>query len=334
MMATEDSVVSTRPHDEAPPVASPHAPVLLREVVALLLPDGAPRARVIDGTLGAAGHARALLDAGAESLLGFDLDPAALALARAALSPYGARAQVVQASYATMTEHAARVGWGDGVDAILLDLGVSSMQLDTPERGFAFRHDGPLDMRFDPTGDRPTAAELVNTWGEDELATLFFRYGEDPDARRLARAVVAGRPFATTRQLAEALEAAARKPRGRDKRGANTRTIHPATRAFQALRIAVNDELGVVERALPLAIDLLRPGGRLAVISFHSLEDRLAKQIFRDASTEIVSPPGMQLAEKRAVVKLITRKPIVADDDEARANPRSRSAKLRAVEKL
>lgn len=305
-----------------------HIPVLLEEALAALLPEGRRVARVIDGTLGAGGHAAALLDAGAAALLGLDLDPQALAIAQARLAAYGARAQIAQASYVLMAQEAARIGWGDGVDAILLDLGVSSMQFDTPARGFAFMHDGPLDMRFDPTSQAVSAADIVNGWGEAELADLFYNYGEEHDSRRLARAVVTGRPFATTRQLADAIERAARRPKPGKK------TIHPATRVFQALRIAVNDELGAVERVLPLAINLLRPGGRLAVISFHSLEDRLVKTAFRAASLEVVSPPGMRLDEQRALVRLVTRKPITAGEAEITANPRSRSAKLRVVEKL
>ena len=304
----------------------PHLPVLLDEVLALLVPDGRAPARVIDGTLGAGGHSAALLEAGAGEVLGLDVDPQALGDARRTLAPFGQRAQVIHASYATITEQAAALGW-QGVDAILLDLGVSSMQFDTPERGFSFRHDAPLDMRFDPTGDRPTAAGLVNILDADELADLFWRYGEERESRRIARALVKGRPFQTTSELAAAIERAS--PRRHDDR------IHPATRVFQALRIAVNDELGVVEATLPEAIDLLRPGGRLAVISFHSLEDRLVKDAFRLAATDCICPPHIPICVcgHVAAVELLTRKPITAKDAEMAANPRSRSAKLRAVEK-
>ncbi len=304
-----------------------HIPVLLDAVLDHLLPPDHAVERLIDGTLGAGGHSAALLEGGAELLLGLDCDPMALELARVALQPYGERAQLVHASYAQMTEEAQRIGW-DGVDAILLDLGVSSMQLDTPERGFAFRMEGPLDMRFDPGGSRPTAADLVNTLDERELADLFFRYGEERDSRRLARVVVRERPFATTQQLAESIRRASH-PRYDQK-------IHPATRVFQALRIAVNDELGVVADALPRAIDLLRPGGRLAVISFHSLEDRIVKDAFRLASTDCICPPKTPICicGHHASVRLINRKPITADDAEIAQNARSRSAKLRVVEKL
>lgn len=300
-----------------------HVPVLLEAVLALLPP--APR--MIDGTLGAGGHTRALLDAGAGVVLGLDVDPNALALARAALQAYGDRAQIVHASYARMAEAARSLGW-DSVGGILLDLGVSSMQLDTAERGFAFMKDGPLDMRFDPQGDRPTAADIVNLWDEAELADLFFRYGEDPQSRRLARAVAAGRPYATTRQLAQVIESALpRRPGDR---------IHPATRVFQALRLAVNDELGVIERALPQAVSLLEPGGRLAVISFHSLEDRIVKQFFKQESTDCLCPPRTPVCVcgHTASLTLVTRRPVVAADAEIHDNPRSRSAKLRVVEKI
>ncbi|HYO89426.1 MAG TPA: 16S rRNA (cytosine(1402)-N(4))-methyltransferase RsmH, partial [Candidatus Limnocylindrales bacterium] len=239
-----------------PEPTRPHLPVLLDEVLSLLAPEGRAPERLIDGTLGAGGHSAALLAAGAGELLGLDLDPQALAIAAETLARYGPRAHIVHGSYAQMTHQAAALGW-HSADAILLDLGVSSMQFDTPERGFAFRLDAPLDMRFDPGGQRPTAAELVNTLDADELADIFWRYGEERESRRLARAVVKGRPYTTTTELASAIEQAM--PRRWDDR------LHPATRVFQALRIAVNDELGVIEAALPRAIDLLSPGGRLAV---------------------------------------------------------------------
>ena len=305
-----------------------HRPVVLDAVLEALGPHP-PIERAIDGTLGAGGHTRALLDAGVEQVLGLDVDESALALARENLAPCADHVHIVHASYLDMVEEAARLGWDDGVDAILLDLGLSSMQVDTPERGFAFRHDGPLDMRFDRHANGPTAADIINQRGEAELAELFYKYGEERHGRILARAIIRERPIETTGQLAAIIEAAMpRKSKARS-------NIHPATRVFQALRIAVNDELGAVERVLPLAIDLLRQGGRLAVISFHSLEDRIVKRAFREASTEIVQPPGMASIEAREpVVKRLSRKPITASEAEAEANPRSRSAKLRTVEKL
>lgn len=307
---------------------SPHESVLLDEVMAALLPEGEPVARVIDGTLGAGGHSRALLAAGVGYVLGLDLDPQALALARENLREFGERAVIVQASYRQMRQEVARLSW-PSVDGILLDVGVSSMQMDTPERGFAFRHDAPLDMRFTAEDGRAPAVYLVNHWAESDLAEIFFTYGEERHARRIARAIVAQRPIETTRQLADLV--AANVPREKRREG----QIHPATRIFQALRIAVNDELGVLSAALPEAIDLLRPGGRLAVISFHSLEDRIVKQVFKEAATEIVAPPGMaSLPTRSAQVRLMTRKPITPTEAEIARNPRSRSAKLRVIEKL
>lgn len=307
-----------------------HVSVLMNEVLDALLPPDRPCQRAIDGTLGAGGHTDALLARGVAAVLAFDLDAQAIALAQARLAKWGERVRIVQDSYATMTTHAHAHGW-QHVDAILLDLGVSSMQLDTAERGFSFKQDAPLDMRF--TADhRPTAQEVVNTWDEGELADIFFRYGEERYSRPIARAIVRARPLTTTRQLADLIERTV--PKQYDKR-ARTKPIHPATRVFQALRIAVNDELGVLERTLPQAIDLLASGGRLAVISFHSLEDALVKRVFKEASSSFEPPRGMaSLPAKQATVRLLTKKPIEASADELAHNPRSRSAKLRVVEKL
>jgi 16S rRNA (cytosine1402-N4)-methyltransferase len=299
-----------------------HIPVLLDAVVDAL----APAQRVIDGTLGLGGHAKPLLDAGVAEILGLDADPSALALARENLSAYGNRVHFAHASYVDMAREVDRLGWKQ-VGGILLDLGVSSLQLDTPERGFAFMKDGPLDMRFDPQGDQPTAAELVNDLDEAELADLFYKYGEEPKSRLLARAIVRQRPFTTTRQLAGVIEQAIPRRRGD--------SIHPATRVFQALRIAVNRELETIEQAIPPAIDLLQPGGRLAVISFHSLEDRIVKQAFKLASTDCICPPNVPVCVcgHKASVRLVNRKPITAQAEEVAQNPRSRSAKLRVAEK-
>jgi 16S rRNA (cytosine1402-N4)-methyltransferase len=303
-----------------------HIPVLQNEVLNALIPDpDNPPARVIDGTLGAGGHTRALLEAGVQEVLAFDVDAQAIQLAKENLTGYTDRVHIVQASYANMTQHAQRMGWF-AVDGILLDLGLSSMQLDTPERGFAFKHEGPLDMRFNKQ-QQLTAAMIVNQWDADSMADIFYKYGEERHSRKIARDIVANRPFETTQQLAEFI--ADVMPQAYKLR------IHPATRIFQALRIAVNDELGTIERTLPEAIDLLRPGGRLAVISFHSLEDRIVKQTFKDAAEEIVAPPGMaSMEEKEAIIRRITRKPIMPDEDEIQQNPRSRSSKLRIAEKL
>jgi len=302
-----------------------HIPVLAQEVLKALQPAHA--GRVIDGTLGLGGHAALLLEAGAQEVLGLDLDTTVLEQAKENLAQYGQRVHIVHTSYVDMAAEAYRLGW-DCVDGILLDLGVSSLQLDVPERGFAFRHDGPLDMRFDPQGSRLPASELVNRLDEAELADIFFEYGEERFSRKIARVIVAGRPYHTTRELAEQVEHAL--PRRREDK------IHPATRIFQALRIAVNDELSTIEQTLPDAIRLLKPGGRLAVISFHSLEDRIVKQAFKRESTDCICPPKTPVCVcgHKASVRLVSRKPIEATQEEIARNPRSRSAKLRVVEKL
>jgi 16S rRNA (cytosine1402-N4)-methyltransferase len=280
----------------------------------------------VDGTVGAGGHARGILEACAPDgeLLGLDLDPQALALARETLAPFGTRAHLAQASYTSLPQQLSQLSW-DAVDGIVLDLGLSSMQLDTPERGFSFQHDAPLDMRFGPA-NTITAATLVNTLDEDELADILYRFGEESDGRRIARAIVRARPLQTTRQLAEAIEKVIPRRKG----------IHPATKTFQALRIAVNEELASVAEALPKAVAALRSGGRLAVISFHSLEDRIVKDFFREQSRDLVNPPYTPIyaEERKAVVKEINRKPITPSDEETAANPRARSAKLRIAEKL
>jgi len=282
--------------------------------------------RYVDGTVGAGGHARGILEACAPDgeLLGFDLDPQALALARETLAPFGQRAHLTQASYTTLPTALAKLGW-DTVDGILLDLGLSSMQLDTPERGFSFQHDAPLDMRFGPQNP-VTAASLVNGLSEDDLADLLYRYGEESNGRRVARAIIRARPLQTTRQLASAIEAILPR-KGR---------VHPATQTFQALRIAVNEELAAVAEVLPKAVAALRSGGRLAVISFHSLEDRIVKDFFREQSRDLVNPPYEPIyeVERKAIIKEITRKPILPSEQEVEENPRARSAKLRVTEKL
>ena len=281
----------------------------------------------IDGTVGGGGHAEAILTRSAPDgkLLGLDRDPAAIAWAQRRLAPFGERVRLRHASYVRMGEIAAEEGFV-GVDGILLDLGYSSLQIDEAARGFAFRLEGPLDMRFDPTSDGPTAADLVNTLPMEALADLIRRYGEERRSRAIARAIVAARPIRTTTQLAEVIAAAVPR-RGR---------LHPATRTFQALRIAVNRELEGLEAVLPVALALLRPGGRLAIITFHSLEDRIVKRTFRRWAGRCECPPEVPLCscEAEAQVRLITRKPIVPSAEELVVNPRSRSAKLRVVEKL
>lgn len=307
---------------------TPHIPVLLQPVLNALLIEGQPANRMIDGTLGAGGHTRALLEAGVGCVLSFDLDTQALQIAGDNLAEFGDRAILRHMSYLQMQAEATALGW-DKVDGILLDLGLSSMQLDTPERGFAFRYDAPLDMRFDAESSNPTAAELINHLEAADLADIFYKYGEEKRSRQIARTIVEQRPIHTTQQLANLIEQTSPRQRGKGKK------IHPATQVFQALRIAVNRELEAVETILPIAVDLLRPGGRLAVITFHSLEDRIVKKTFKDMATEIIAPPGMaSIEEQEAIVELVNRKPIVADEVEMSRNPRSRSAKLRVVEKL
>ncbi|PWH17854.1 MAG: 16S rRNA (cytosine(1402)-N(4))-methyltransferase [Anaerolineae bacterium] len=305
-------------------MTAPHLPVLYQEIIHALQPQ--PGGRYIDGTLGAGGHTAGILEASRPSgeVLALDLDPQALKIARARLQAFGTRVHFVQASYVEMAEQAARLGW-NSVDGIVLDLGISSMQIDTAERGFSFLQEAALDMRFSPETPR-SAADLVNTLPEDELAALLFQYGEERQARRIARAIVQNRPLMTTRQLADLIL----------KTIGKREHIHPATRTFQALRIAVNDELHAVQSVLPIAIQLLRTGGRLAVISFHSLEDRIVKETFRRESTDCLCPPRQPICTcgHRACVREINRKPIEARSAEIQQNPRARSAKLRIVEKL
>lgn len=298
--------------------------MLFKEIIHALQPRSS--GRYIDGTVGAGGHARGILEACAPDglLLGLDVDAQAIALARETLAPYGQRVTLTQASYASLPEIALRMGWRR-VDGIVLDLGVSSMQLDRNERGFSFQAEAPLDMRFDPASGQP-AAQFVNDASEAELIEMLREYGEEPHARKIARLIIAARPITTTTQLADVVK---RAYRGRTH-------IHPATRTFQALRIHVNRELETLERGLPAAADALGPGGRLAVISFHSLEDRRVKQFMRQRSKDQLNPPYEQLypVERRADLREITRKPIVATEAEIRRNPRARSAKLRVAEKI
>ncbi len=309
---------------------SPHRPVLYKEIIHALQPRRG--GRYVDGTLGAGGHARGILEASAPDgqLLGLDVDPQALALARKNLAPYEERIHLAQASYTSLSTQLAQLQW-EAVDGILLDLGASSMQFDTPERGFSFLHDAPLDMRFGPHMVQ-TAADLVNKYSERELADLIYRYGEERDSRKIARAIVKARPLHTTRELVAVIEAVS--PR----RGSfgKLRSVHPATRTFQALRIAVNEELASIEAVLPQAVTALGPGGRLAVISFHSLEDRIVKDFFREQSKDLVNPPYERIyeVERKATLKEINRKPITPSEEEVKNNPRARSAKLRIIEKL
>ncbi len=281
---------------------------------------------IIDGTLGGGGHSEAFLKDGAR-VLGVDRDPEAIAYASARLAPYGDRFRTWHGNFADLCEDPEIQG-GERADGLLLDLGVSSHQLDAPERGFSFMREGPLDMRMGPAVEK-TAADLVNTWSEAEIVRILREYGEEPKARRIAAAIVrqrAEKPFSTTTDLAGCIE----KTVGRSGR------THPATRAFQAIRIAVNDELGSLRRALEASIHLLKPGGRLLVITFHSLEDRMVKQFMRDRSREWIDQP--QWPEPRRnpdrVFRLPQLKAIAATPEEIQVNPRARSAKLRVAELL
>ena len=317
-----NSSVSANPRDAANPEVFRHEPVMTEEILRVLRPrDGAI---FLDGTLGGGGHSGALLAAGAR-VLAMDRDPAALEHARSRLAAFGDRFRAVHGNFADAATDSA-VREAAPFDGALLDLGVSSHQLDSAERGFSFRHDGPLDMRMDPSA-LCTAAELVNSSTEEELARIFREFGEEPQSRRAARAIVAERErvaFARTGQLAALLERVLPR-RGR---------IHPATRVFQALRIAVNDELGALRRALETIPSLLRSGARFAVITFHSLEDRIVKSFFRSGSEEWLDRPEWPAPRRnpgRCFMDL-TRKPLEAAPDEVKRNPRARSARLRAVE--
>jgi 16S rRNA (cytosine1402-N4)-methyltransferase len=305
---------------------SPHRSVLYNEIILALRPESA--GRYVDATLGAGGHAWGILDASSPEgrLLGLDVDPQALALAAERLAEFGQRAVLVQASYTNLLMQLQILKW-ESVHGIVIDLGVSSMQLDTPERGFSFQTEGPLDMRFDP--NQPLSADdLVNGWSEHDLADIIWRYGEENQSRRVARAIVQARPLHSTQQLAEVVM---RSLGGRKGKGTN-----PATRTFQALRIAVNQELSAVEAFLPQAVESLEPGGRLAVIAFHSLEDRIAKQYFRRESRDCICPPEQPVCTcgHRARIIEINRRLITAGEQETQANPRARSARLRIVEKI
>ena len=327
---------------DPPPISSPlpdaasvrqdgHRPVLLAETLAYLAPR--PGGRYLDGTFGGGGHTHAILDASVPdgAVIALDADPDAVARAEAlrAQPGVGPRLLAVQTNFERLSEVATETGFAP-LDGILLDLGLSSFQLDHPERGFAFRCDGPLDMRFDPSSGRPASA-LVNELPPRELADLLFRYGEEPRARRIAAAITRERdrvPIETTVRLADIVSDAVGGRRGSD--------THPATRTFQALRIAANRELEVLERALAGAVSVLAPGGRLVVIAFHSLEDRIVKRFIQRESATCVCPPGLPVCacDHTPRLKKVTGRAVRAAPAEVAANPRSRSAVLRAAERL
>jgi 16S rRNA (cytosine1402-N4)-methyltransferase len=305
-----------------------HLSVLVREVGGFLSPR--PGGRYLDGTLGGGGHAEQILLASGPDgeLLGLDRDEEALAEARRRLADFKDRLITRQASFAEARELLAAIHWNE-VDGVILDLGISSHQLDTPERGFSFRARAPLDMRMDRR-QALNAGQIVNSFAAAELERIFRVYGEEPRARRIAQAIVAerqARPIETTADMAGLIEQI---------KGGRRRDHHPATQVFQALRIAVNDEIGQLERFLHDGFELLRPGGRMAIIAFHSLEDRLVKHAFRKWSRSCICPPrapNCRCGWSRKAT-LLTRKPVTPSVDEIHANPRARSAKLRAVERV
>ena len=305
--------------------AERHVPVLLDEVITAL--DLGGRHRVIDGTFGAGGYTRAILDAASDChVMAIDRDPSAIAAGRLIESERAGRLTLVEGRFGELALHAEEHGFARA-DAIVLDIGVSSMQLDEATRGFSFRADGPLDMRMEQKGE--SAADLVNTMDESDLADLIYKYGEERKSRAVARAIIKARAeekITTTKRLADIVASAVY---------AKHDQIHPATRTFQALRIAVNDELGELERALQGAEDLLAEGGRLAVVTFHSLEDRIVKHFIADRANAVPSPSRHMPNATRdaATFKSVTRKPIVASDAEMARNPRARSAKLRVAER-
>jgi 16S rRNA (cytosine1402-N4)-methyltransferase len=302
-----------------------HIPVLYHEVLDTLNP--VPGGRYVDGTVGAGGHACGILQECSPEgrLLGLDRDPAALEIARKELAEFGNRVVLRHSSYTRLIPHLNILNWKT-VDGILLDLGLSSLQLGAPERGFSFLSAGPLDMRFDPS-QTLTAADLVNTTPRDELANLIYTYGEERHSRKIADAIIANRPLDDTQELADIIKHTI---------GKTHSGIHPATRTFQALRIAVNHELEALEAFLPTALEALKPGGRLAIIAFHSLEDRIVKQFFRKESSDCICPADVPhcVCDHVAQIVEITRRPIRPEEEEISENPRARSAKLRVAEKV
>ncbi|MCJ7716395.1 MAG: 16S rRNA (cytosine(1402)-N(4))-methyltransferase RsmH [Anaerolineales bacterium] len=302
-----------------------HKPVLFQEVLDTLNPI--PGGVYVDGTVGAGGHARGILETISPEgkLLGLDRDPAALKIAKSNLAEFGNQVFLIHGSYTRIKSHLNNLSWNT-VDGILLDLGLSSMQLDNPDRGFSFRNAGPLDMRFDPAYPI-SAADLVNQSSRDDLADLIFNYGEERYSRKIADAIIANRPLEGTQELADIVKSAI---------GNFPSRIHPATKTFQALRIAVNQELEALEAFLPTALEALNPGGRLAIIAFHSLEDRIVKQFFRLEGRDCICPPEIPqcVCEHKKRLVEINRRPIRPEDKEIIENPRSRSAKLRVAEKI
>ena len=311
----------------------PHIPVLLNEVLEYLEPGRG--GTFLDGTVGLGGHSKAILKAGSSRLIGLDKDSMALELARKRLAPFGESAHLENmafSDFATLLEKLSP----EGVDGALLDLGISSMQLDTPERGFSFLHDGPLDMRMNSEGKlaagTQSALELIENVSYEELRRIILEYGEEPMAGPIARAIISARNdgIENTLKLARIIEQAY-PPKWRAKA-----RRHPATRTFQALRMAVNGELNELKSFLRQIPSWLKPGGRLVIISFHSLEDRIVKQAFRDGSAACTCPKSLPecICEAKPVYRLLVRRPVIPGEEELSANPRAGSAKLRAAERL
>lgn len=311
-------------------MSAPHRPVLLRETIELLGPERG--GLFIDGTLGLGGHSEAILEASADArVIGIDRDREALRLATERLARFGSRFRSVHANFREIEQVLADAGERE-VSGVLVDLGVSSLQFDAQQRGFSFRHDAPLDMRMDSGSDEETAAELLARLPEEEIARIIYEYGEERRSRRISRWIVErrerGEPISTTRELAELVARAVGKSK--------TDRIHPATRTFQALRIAVNDELEGLGEFVETAIDLLQPDGRFAAISFHSLEDRIVKRTLRRLAGQCECDRRAPVCScgARRVVEILTRRPLQPEQAELDENPRSRSAKLRGARKL
>ncbi len=303
----------------------PHSPVLYQLSIDILQPES--EGRYVDGTLGAGGHAKGILEASRPDgqILGLDVDDQALDIAKDYLAAYGNRVMIKKGSYADMDIHIKKAGW-DCANGVILDLGLSSMQLDTTERGFSFNAEALLDMRFDRSSG-VSAEEVLNSMGEQNLADIIWKFGEEPKSRQIAREIINRRPLKTTRDLADIVLSVYRGRRGK---------VHPATRTFQAIRMAVNHELETLEKGLEKSVGVLCSTGRLVVISFHSLEDRLVKQYFQQESRDCICPPEQPVCTcgHKASVRILTKKPLSPMKEEIDRNPRSRSAKLRAVEKI
>jgi len=316
-----------------PPTINQHIPVLMDEVMEGL--QIGPGMKVIDCTLGGGGHCAQFLEhiAPTGKVLGIDADPQAIIRIQKRFPQAIAdqRLSLIQSPYVALEKIVNQTPFENfqKVDAIFLDLGVSSFQLDSPERGFSFSYNGPLDMRMDP-GQNLDAAQIVNHWSEHEIAHIIYIYGQEHQSRRIARAIVQQRPLKDTAHLAQIVSKA------KGGRQQSKGKIHPATLTFQALRIAVNEELSQIEAVLPTCLALLKPGGRLGVISFHSLEDGIIKRWIRTESQEYISDPNHPYGgdEKESTLRIITRKPITPTSDELTKNPRSRSAKFRIAERL